>query len=300
MPLPLADTGAHSQTGNRSHSKHRHRLLDAPRPLRLWHLASLDAPTVAVVWSLGFAHAAGIHLPRWVLVLLALGTWAVYIGDRILDTRSALHSGDLSRLRERHYYHWRHRRLLTTAAIAAATASAYIILTRMPIVIRERDSVLAIAALIYFSGVHFPRKRIGKHSSVPSKEFFVGLIFSAGCALPTLSRLHPTTLPGDQSGAILVSVAFFAMLAWLNCHAIERWESNSKSSVAASAIQLGCIGLVFAAAFYATHGFALLIAGSAGAFLLALLDRFRTRIAPLTLRVSADLALLTPILLLSR
>jgi len=55
----------------------------APVPLRLWHLASLDAPTVAVVWTLGFAWAASVRLPPWIPVLLALATWAVYVADRL-------------------------------------------------------------------------------------------------------------------------------------------------------------------------------------------------------------------------
>lgn len=66
------------------------RIFDAWAPVKLWHLSSLDAPTVAVVWSLGFGWAAGVRLPFWVPVLIALGTWAVYIGDRLLDARSAL------------------------------------------------------------------------------------------------------------------------------------------------------------------------------------------------------------------
>lgn len=63
------------------------RVLDAPLLLRYWHLSSLDAPTVAVVWSLGFAWAAGVRLPVWIPILLALVAWAVYIGDRLLDAR---------------------------------------------------------------------------------------------------------------------------------------------------------------------------------------------------------------------
>jgi hypothetical protein len=51
------------------------RALEAPNLLRLWHLSSLDAPTVAAVWSLGFAKAAGVRLPEWGPVLLILVTW---------------------------------------------------------------------------------------------------------------------------------------------------------------------------------------------------------------------------------
>jgi hypothetical protein len=49
-----------------------------------------------VAWSLNFAWAAGVNLPKWVPVLLALGTWAVYVGDRLLDARAAFRSGNLA------------------------------------------------------------------------------------------------------------------------------------------------------------------------------------------------------------
>ena len=65
-----------------------------------------------VVWSLAFASVAKIYLPVWVPVLLALATWSIYIGDRLLDARRALRTGALHSLRERHFFHWRHRRLL--------------------------------------------------------------------------------------------------------------------------------------------------------------------------------------------
>jgi hypothetical protein len=92
MPVPLA-TLSTAQARLASNAQTALAQLDAPVLLRLWHLMSLDAPTVAVIWSLSFAWAAGVHLPRWIPVLLALGTWAVYVGDRLLDTRSALRSG---------------------------------------------------------------------------------------------------------------------------------------------------------------------------------------------------------------
>lgn len=82
------------------------RALDAPSPLRLWHLSSLDAPTVAAVWSLGFAKTAGVRLPAWAPVLLVFVTWFVYVSDRLLDARSALRARDIHRLRQRHYFHW--------------------------------------------------------------------------------------------------------------------------------------------------------------------------------------------------
>lgn len=280
------------------------RQLDAPIPLRLWHLASFDAPTVAVAWALGFAWAAGVHLPQWVPVLLALATWAVYVGDRLLDARTGLRSGALHQLRERHYFHWRHRRILLALAVGAVCAAAAIVFVLMPVGIRARDSVLAAAALVYFSGVHSDRKiaRSAPAFLAPflSKEFLVGVLFTAGCSLPTLSRV---TISLASSLWPLCGVAtFFAALAWLNCHAIERWESGGKSRILATAGLLGLAGLLLAAAFATAQPrpAALLAAGATSALLLALLDRTRNWLTPLALRAAADLVLLTPLFLVLR
>ena len=125
-----------------------------PRALHLWHLCSLDAPTVAVVWTLAFSWAAGVHLNCWITLLIAVGTWTVYVGDRLLDAQRAIRSGYLDALRERHYFHWRHRRLLIPMACGTAAIAACLVACRMPVGVRSHDSVLAAAALIYFSGVH--------------------------------------------------------------------------------------------------------------------------------------------------
>src|SRR3954453_13929114 len=45
---------------------------EAPAALKFWHLASLDAPTVAVSWACAFAWAADRALPLWAAALLAL------------------------------------------------------------------------------------------------------------------------------------------------------------------------------------------------------------------------------------
>ena len=83
MPVPLANPSA-AQNRLAGSTQASRAPFDAPAPLRLWHLTSLDAPTVAVVWSLSFAWVVGVHLPKWVPVLLAIGTWVAYVGDRLL------------------------------------------------------------------------------------------------------------------------------------------------------------------------------------------------------------------------
>ncbi len=274
--------------------------IDAPPPLRFWHLASLDAPTVAVVWSLAFAWAAHTLLAAWVPVLLALGTFAVYVGDRLLDARAALCSGNPGYLRDRHWFHWRHCRVLALLAAAAAAVAAVLSFALMPAAIRQCDSVLAAAALAYFSGVHAQRRQIVPRFVFASKELLVGILFASGCAAPTLSRMHFAANP--RLWPLLAAFAFFAALAWLNCCAIERWESGDASHVSAPAVLLFILGLLLADAFTrsAPRIAVLLIAGAAAVLLLTFLDGFRTRLTPLALRTAADFVLLTPLALLTQ
>lgn len=282
-------------------STSRGRLFHAPAALRLWHLASLDAPSVALVWSLAFAWSAGVRLQPWVPLLLVLAVWAVYVADRLLDARAAL--GNQAGLRDRHHFHWRHRRLLLPLAVAAAVAAGWIVFHLMPAVARQRDSLLAAASLAYLAGVH-SRRRL--RAPLLSKEFLVGLLFTLGCALPAWSRavrLSSGLLHGGIA-ALAAPTAFFSLLAWINCRAIDRWESHresaSRPSIAAQATLLGLAALIAAALqlHRQPRSAALLATAALAALLLAELDRRRSHLTPLALRAAADLVLLAPLLLL--
>lgn len=272
--------------------------LDAPGPVRLWHLSSLDAPTVAAVWTLAFAWAGGIQLPAWIPVLLALAAWSVYIADRLLDARSALRVGNLDSLRERHLFHHRHRRVLLAIAVAAACACLWIVFTQMPSIARERNSFLAVAALAYFTSVHSSRRlTIFSISPLLKKELLVGLLFTAACALPAFTRAVQ-----HSRGPLMAVAAYFALLAWLNCHAIDRWEARDCSNgpqIVKSACLLVLIAVPLALFLSTTNPrlASLVLAGAAAALLLALLDRRRAHLTPIALRAAADLALLTPLAL---
>jgi hypothetical protein len=282
-------------------------------------LASLDAPTVAVVWALSFAWAAGVQLPFWVPVLLALTAWAVYIGDRLLDTRAAMLSGKTGNLRERHYFHWQNRRILAPLATVSACIATVIVLAWMPLHARECNSVLAAAALAYFARVHyralsplsspeasatpgglllrptifFPHSGGRLQGRIPIKELLVGILFTAACVLPAWTRAT------SASHSLLAPALFFALLAWLNCHLIESWESGKITSPLPACL-LGFTGLFLAATLTISQprSAALLSAGAASVLLLALLDQLSPRLSPLVLRAGADLVLLTPLALL--
>jgi len=272
------------------------RIVDVPGPLRLWHLSSLDAPTVAVVWLLGFAKAAGVRLPAWVPLLLALVTWCIYISDRILDTHCALLAQEVQCLRKRHHFHWKHRRVFIPLAVAAACISTWIVISFMPVAICERSALLALASIIYFSGVHSPTK---VRAFLP-KELLVAVLFTSGCVLPTIGRT------GNLSATFVIVIVFFAGLAWLNCRAIECWESVGQTyygtQIQSFAGLLALAGVLATIILFApsSHEAELIGTGAASAVLLALLDGIRGRLTPIALRSAADLVLLTPLVLLLR
>jgi hypothetical protein len=315
------------------------RAWDAPRALALWHLASLDAPTVAVIWSLAFAWAAYVPLSGRVLLVLALATWCAYVSDRILDARAlgprasdgrvpAARPGTESSmwpaLRERHYFHWCHRRLFVPLAVIAACVAGVAALTLLPSFMLERGSILAAAALTYFSGVHVA-SWLERRLSLPrlvSKEFLVAVLFTAGCILPAWSRLRASGAQELLLGWFWIPGIYFAALAWLNCRFIARWEEEKSdrkteeqlgrigpfklfaalSTSLSVAVLLASAGFVLACLAAGSHArpSALLEAGALSALLLAALDRLRTRMTPLALRAAADLVLLTPLALLLR
>ena len=317
---PARPASAHSAANTRANP---HRILQAPRAVALWHLASLDAPTVAVVWALAFAWAGGIQLPFWVPLLLALVTWSVYVCDRLADARAALHSAcaplrnaAVHALRERHLFHWRHRRILIPLAVAAVCASAAIVFAFMPPMARERSSVLAAAAFAYFSSVHFTH---GERGAIPNllrriftKELLVGLLFTIGCMLPAWPRLHAAPPVHASLWQFWIPGVYFSALAWLNCRSIARWESRqidrSSPSAEARSVRFPAVAsLAFAGVSLAIlagplnpRAAELVATGALSALLLALLDRFRLRFSALALRAAADLVLLTPLVLFLR
>jgi hypothetical protein len=203
--------------------------------LRLWHVLSLDAPTVAALWCWTLARAVHIHLPFAAPFMLALGTWLLYVADRLLDGMVAdrLLDGTLApesaRLRERHLFHRRHR-----AAFLAGTAFGGIVLTtlvvrRMPGFVVRAYMVLGVCALLYLLLVHirglrtlaglFPRAL----ARLFSKELAVGIIFACATITPTWERLRRTA-PAHAGAPLLLLLPLFAALCTLNCIAIEIWE----------------------------------------------------------------------------
>ena len=263
--------------------------------LASWHLLSLDAPSVAVVWAYAIARAAHVHLQPWIALLLFSGTWTVYVLDRILDARRAINANSPTLLRDRHHFHWRYRQVFVPLATCTGLAATAIIFKLMPAAARRHDSLIAAAALAYFSGVHSSAALPRALRHLCSKEMLVGILFAAGCAAPTLTRLHSAS-----AWPTILIFGFFAAIAWLNCVSISRWESQSSSDISSAAFTISLIALAVALLLPATQACtsALLVCAALSPLLIAGLHRRRDRLQPVTLRALADLVLLAPAILL--
>ena len=263
-----------------------------------WHLLSLDAPTVAVLWAWSLAHAVRVDASAATLVVLGIGTWLIYVADRLLDGRSPERRQDL---RERHFFHARHARTFLIAAVMACAPLLFFI-TRMPPVERREDAWIFGAVLVYSAVVHqrFVRIRF-------PRELAVGIVFACACAVPAWSGA------GDLRMQLVTLAAVFAALCFLNCCAIHAWEhpshearSGARVSLLAAGVAVAAIALIFT--MHTVAGIRLGLSVVASALLLLALDRDHRRalkkqspdaaLSPFALRILADAALLTPALLL--
>lgn len=278
-----------------------------------WHLLSLDAPCVTALWAWSIASALGITLPASPLLILFLGTWLLYVADRILD---GLHPESSFRLRDRHFFYIRHRTGIITAGIPVASLLTWLVLLHMQARTRRADALLFAIAAAYFALVH--QRECAIEGWFP-KELLVAVIAAAAIAAPAWSRLAP----GDFESAVVLAflATLFASLCWLNCIAIEKWERPLELQVRAlthvtdrtskwGQQSLRLVGALIAIAAAAAGGILfgfgqtvaaeLCLAGTASAFILAALDRGypESRISAFHFRIAADAALLTPVLLI--
>lgn len=264
---------------------------------------------MAALWSWSIALAVGVQLPWSAPLLLATGTWLIYVTDRILDGQSA----NLAAMRERHFFYARHRSIFLIAAIPVGLFLLWLIVARMNIAARHDDVAIFGVALLYLGAIH----ACGAKAELwLPKEFAVGVVFAMATAVPAWSRFAG---PDRTRGHLLLAmaVAFFAALCWLNCVAIEKWERirdysgdsplpHRTTQWAQAHFQRLCAGVLLAAAFAAVVSRllnepaavgALFMACAMSAAGLAALDygQHRFRLTAFSLRVAADVAMLTPL-----
>jgi hypothetical protein len=254
-------------------------------------LLSLDAPTVAALWTWFIARAVHIHLPLAAPAAMVFAVWILYAVDRLLDAARA-DTGD--ELEPRHHFHYRHRRaFLSGMALAAVALVAF--LPRLDAVAIRLYLLEGAFLIAWFLIVHATRST----HRLP-KEIAVGLFFSAAVFVPTVARAPAQCL------MLMPSAILFAALCSLNCLFIYAWEYRPTSRPPHATTHLALAHLPTLAVSVALAGAALAVAHSnpvpaacsLAAALLLLLHRGRALLTRTHLRAAADLALLTPILLL--
>jgi hypothetical protein len=264
----------------------------------MWHLMSLDAPTVATVWAWFVAHCERVALPAEIYAAMFVAVWLLYATDRLLDWPAGNSEG-YAELEARHRFHHRHRDAFTKA-IAAGCLVLAALLVRIPEMLFLAYCGLGGLLLMWFATIHgFAPKR----SERLPKELAVGLFFPAAIFVPGWLDVR-----GERDWLTLAAICF-GLLCTLNCLSIYAWE-HAADEVAGAHITtrwgvralrpLGAItiGASLAAAIFAPQHLApIFLAMACAAGLLWVLDRIRNEMERTGLRAAADLVLLTPLLI---
>jgi hypothetical protein len=269
-------------------------------PLALWHLLSLDAPSVAAVWTIFLARCVGLRLPWAEPAAMFVAVWMIYAADRLLDARvlDAARAGADDGLEERHRFHHAHRGRFLVGIVAGALALVYL-LHHTDARALHLYALLAALLAAWLLVVHASSRSTGQR--LP-KEIAVGLFFAAAVFIPTVGRLP------EMQARLLPAVLLLAAACALNCLFLYAWEHPGGGGKAhgstrwAMAHLPALAGMLVAAA----GGTAVLQRGGPGlaaaeaiglsAGLLWGLHGVRRRIAAVDLRAAADLVLLTPVI----
>ena len=267
--------------------------------LSLWHLLSLDAPTVAVIWTIFVAHCEQVVLPWTLSAAMFIAVWMLYAADRLLDARPLLH-GSQAELQDRHWFHHHHRGRFVGIIVVAALP-LILLLHTMDAAVLHLYTLLAVLLAAWLLVIHaLPQGRI-RARRLP-KELAVGAYFPAAIFIPTyVHTFHPWSL--------LPSAFLLGALCTLNCLFITAWERNfsftRKAKPAAQtagtalivfALTLAAAAMTVALSSAASRPIAIACALSTG--LLLVLNARSTQTQAVFLRAAADLALLTPLFFL--
>ena len=277
-------------------------------PIIYWHLLSLDAPTVAMLWTWFIAQSNGVKLPLTSVLAMGVAVWILYAADRLLDARSS----EASQLELRHLFHRNHRSAFQ-AGIALASLTLVVLISRIHPAALRLYAILSAPLIGYFVLIHL-RHQISTARPTPRlpKEIAVGIFFSAATFIPAIAR-NPAL-----RRCLLLAAALFGLVCCLNCLFIYAWEHRFSASISyaeahpATRLALRFLQLLAVFAVLAGLGLALYssllpnsncaprqldLAISLAAALLLQLNSMRHRFDPTALRAAADLCLLTPILL---
>jgi glucose-6-phosphate-specific signal transduction histidine kinase len=157
--------------------------------------------------------------------------------------------------------------------------------------------VLGMLSLLYLGLVHLPSRARGRSLPYFPKELVIALLFAAASALPAWDEARRRAAGMPRHHPLLLLCPIFAVLCWLNCVAIEDWEHHRRGSrirvLAGLVIAASCLSMPALASDPARW---LAVAATLSGVLFLIVDRSRLNAGGR--RIAADLALLTPLVLL--
>lgn len=271
-------------------------------PVWLWpNLLSLDAPLVAVGWEILAVRSYGERVSPAATLTLALAVWLIYVADRIFD---ALKSTTTEGLAARHRFYRAHWRAFVPALAAGVPLGAWLAWTRLDAATFRHGLWLLGAVAIYFGAVHL----VPPHWLTIPKELAVAALFAAGCFLPAWQG---NKVPGLE---MILAWMLFVLVCWINSALIEHtewkrlrrferdaphaWSAVVGNHPVAAAAAVALAAVLLAPLSAENQPQALLLATVLAALGLAMLAVRKNRISANAVRVLADFALLSPVLLL--
>jgi hypothetical protein len=287
-------------------------------PLALWHLLSLDAPTVATLWTIFIARCSHITLPWTAPAAMFVAVWMIYAADRLLDARILDDHPHHPDLEARHRFHHQHRTRFLTALVLSALA----LTTLIPHLDPQSLHLYALLATLLSAWMLLIHIIPNSTTRRLPKELAVGLFFPAAIFIPTLARTTPTPAALQTLGwlanwlrpTLLPAAILFASICTLNClylyawehptptrntaHSTTRWATEHLTHLAIGILTLSTITSAICLQRHALTTGLPALACALSAVALLTLNTLRRRLTPIHLRAAADLVLLTPLLLL--
>ena len=177
-------------------------------PAWLWpNLLSLDAPVIALVWQDFAARSFGNPLHLAARIVLGLTVWAIYLGDRLLDTRA---TGPTPKT-ARHNFSRRHPRALSLLLAAVLVIDALLATVELRRTVFVHGLAVGCCATAYLCT--FPLRASGWE-----KQVVAAMLFSAGVLVVTGAWLG--ALP------LLLPAGLFGGLCFCNLVLMELWERD--------------------------------------------------------------------------
>ena len=266
------------------------------------HLLSLDAPLVGVLWQLLFAKALRAHLAPVVTLVTALVIWLIYVSDRILDSCRPEQATEEAL---RHRFYRKHRMAFLPAFLTVLLVTGWMACADLGFK-TWRDGLL-LAAIVggYFAVVHALGGRARKWFP---KEIAVAILFGIGTFMPVDVRVQQLHF------RFLLPFVLFLLLLWMNTLFIEysEWVALRRRAAdrphgstvvmgqhaAALGFAVGVLALGAIASGWFPLARPILLAEGLSALGLGMLAWQWRRISSYTVRITADLVLLTPLALL--